>query len=450
MSNRGRGTRRASSSRAQVVEDPRVDGVLRALEQIGNMMGGQAEERAATVAQQAQERAANVAQVAEAAILAVNMVNGNNGNNGNNGRGNGGGNAHGTVPNWTVFAEAFNAKYFSEAAQEQKLVEFQNLRQNRMTIDRYEAEFSRLSKYTPRMVENPVDRARRFRDGLRSDLRSQLVLLNLKDYDEQYERGRLVERDMRERGITFGPRFAPARDNRHFGKRHVTNNRRFVPSVKKNIGKPTYQANWTYRLCGRKHGNGPCPSKMGANLNRPPNQGKVYAVARKEAENAPGVVTGKISLCDQAAYALFDPGASHSFVSAQFADLAEMELKPLDVILHVTTPLKDKVLVSLGCQNCKIVIGGSEEPIDLAVLAMYDFDVIIGMDWLETKLDGIAVVHEFPDVFPQELPGLPSEREVEFVIELAHGTEPISKAPYRMSLLELKELKAAESSYHQE
>ncbi|XP_048129404.1 uncharacterized protein LOC125313644 [Rhodamnia argentea] len=209
------------------------------------------------------------------------MVNGNNGNNGNNGRGNGGGNAHGNenrlmgrlveqfmklkpskfdgkrdpevAPRWIEELEkAFEVlgcieaeKYFSEAAQEQKLVEFRNLHQNRMTIDQYEAEFSRLSKYAPRMVENPVDRARRFRDGLRSDLRSQLVLLNLKDYDELYERGQLVERDMRERGITFGPRFTPARDNRHFGKRHVIDNRRFVPSVKKNIGKPTYQANWT-------------------------------------------------------------------------------------------------------------------------------------------------------------------------------------------------------------
>ena len=59
----------------------------------------------------------------------------------------------------------------------------------------------------------------------------------------------------------------------------------------------------------------------------------------------------------------------------------------------------------------------------------------------EPKLEDIAVVCNFPDVFPQELPGLPPEREVEFVIELASRTEPISKPPYRMSLSELKELK---------
>nr|GFB93974.1 hypothetical protein [Tanacetum cinerariifolium] len=45
---------------------------------------------------------------------------------------------------------------------------------------------------------------------------------------------------------------------------------------------------------------------------------------------------------------------------------------------------------------------------------------------------------EFPDVFPDELPGIPPVREVEFNIELIPGAEPISKAPYRMAPVELK------------
>nr|GFD08145.1 putative reverse transcriptase domain-containing protein [Tanacetum cinerariifolium] len=48
---------------------------------------------------------------------------------------------------------------------------------------------------------------------------------------------------------------------------------------------------------------------------------------------------------------------------------------------------------------------------------------------------------EFPDVFPDELPGIPLVREVEFIFELIPGAEPISKAPYRMAPVELKELK---------
>nr|GFA03499.1 DNA/RNA polymerases superfamily protein [Tanacetum cinerariifolium] len=51
------------------------------------------------------------------------------------------------------------------------------------------------------------------------------------------------------------------------------------------------------------------------------------------------------------------------------------------------------------------------------------------------------IVSEFPDVFPDELPGIPPVREVEFNIELILGSEPIFKAPYRMAPIELKELK---------
>nr|GFB27797.1 putative reverse transcriptase domain, aspartic peptidase domain protein [Tanacetum cinerariifolium] len=51
------------------------------------------------------------------------------------------------------------------------------------------------------------------------------------------------------------------------------------------------------------------------------------------------------------------------------------------------------------------------------------------------------IVSEFPDVFPNELPGIPPVHEVEFNIELIPGAEPISKAPYRMAPIELNELK---------
>ena len=59
----------------------------------------------------------------------------------------------------------------------------------------------------------------------------------------------------------------------------------------------------------------------------------------------------------------------------------------------------------------------------------------------DLKLEDIHIVRDYPDVFPEDLPGLPLEREVEFTIDLASGTTPISKAPYRMAPLELKELK---------
>ena len=50
------------------------------------------------------------------------------------------------------------------------------------------------------------------------------------------------------------------------------------------------------------------------------------------------------------------------------------------------------------------------------------------------KPEEIAVVREFLDVFPEELPGIPPEREISFEIELLPGSAPVSKAPYRMAL----------------
>ena len=57
------------------------------------------------------------------------------------------------------------------------------------------------------------------------------------------------------------------------------------------------------------------------------------------------------------------------------------------------------------------------------------------------KFGDIPVVREYPEVFPEDLPGLPLSRELNFGIELAPGTQLISKAPYRMAPTKLKELK---------
>jgi hypothetical protein len=53
----------------------------------------------------------------------------------------------------------------------------------------------------------------------------------------------------------------------------------------------------------------------------------------------------------------------------------------------------------------------------------------------------VPVVNEFPDDFPEELPGMPPDRDIEFVIEFKPGTTPIYKTPYGMATPELAELK---------
>ncbi|RVX14786.1 hypothetical protein CK203_011890 [Vitis vinifera] len=59
----------------------------------------------------------------------------------------------------------------------------------------------------------------------------------------------------------------------------------------------------------------------------------------------------------------------------------------------------------------------------------------------DLKLEDIPIVRDYLDVFPKNLTGLPLEREVDFTIDLAPRTTPISKTPYRMTPMELKELK---------
>jgi len=59
----------------------------------------------------------------------------------------------------------------------------------------------------------------------------------------------------------------------------------------------------------------------------------------------------------------------------------------------------------------------------------------------QAVIDKLQVVCEFPEVFPDEIPDVPPEREVEFSIDLVLGTKPVSMAPYRMSASELAELK---------
>ena len=58
-----------------------------------------------------------------------------------------------------------------------------------------------------------------------------------------------------------------------------------------------------------------------------------------------------------------------------------------------------------------------------------------------SRIEDISVVHEFLDVFPDDLPGLPPDQDIKFKIELVPGTAPISRRPYRMPPNELVELK---------
>ncbi|XP_056169580.1 uncharacterized protein LOC130138715 [Syzygium oleosum] len=218
-----------------------MEGVLRVLEGIGNMMDRQAQERANATAQVVEATAALVNEnagdpeaaskwveelekafallgctEAEKVTLAVYQLQGaaNDWWKATQGRVF----PTGVDQNWTTFVQAFNEKYFS----------------NQMTVDQYEVEFARPSKFAPRMVDHPEDKARRFRDGLRVDIRSQLIPVNLRTYEELYERAQAIEQDMMDRAAASRSRYTSARDNRQQGKRPMMGNRRFVPLARRN------------------------------------------------------------------------------------------------------------------------------------------------------------------------------------------------------------------------
>ncbi|KAJ0627217.1 putative nucleotidyltransferase, Ribonuclease H [Helianthus annuus] len=238
---------------------------------------------------------------------------------------------------------------------------------------------------------------------------------------------------------------------------------------------------------------------------RPAVGGRVFALTVDDATNAPGTVSGYLRIGEREIYALFDTGATHSVVSLLIAKHLMTMPTTLEYPLVISTPLRNSTIISHVYRDCPIQIASIIRPANLYPIQMNDFDVILGMDWLsrhnvsiecqtrcivfgnpqrpefiyqgtqprkplkiisafkaqrflshgcvaffasikatssnETNISDYPVVREFSDVFPEKLPGLPPDREVEFTIDLIPGAEPISKAPYRMAPLELKELK---------
>ncbi|KAL5797318.1 hypothetical protein ACOSQ2_002138 [Xanthoceras sorbifolium] len=232
---------------------------------------------------------------------------------------------------------------------------------------------------------------------------------------------------------------------------------------------------------------------------------RVYGVRAQEGKNAPDVIAGILSIFDATTIALIDPGSTHSYICDAMLKHRNLKTEPTEYDVLVSNPIGQSVVVNRVYRNCPIRIQECEFPGDWMELPFHEFDVILGMDWLtrhkvvidcelkrvtlrtvdgaeitmvgerrdflsnvipattacklirkgceaylaqvvnskkvNSKIQKIPTVCDFIDVFPEELPGLPPQREVEFVIDVVPGTSPVSIAPYRMAPSELKELK---------
>nr|XP_016491575.1 PREDICTED: uncharacterized protein LOC107811203 [Nicotiana tabacum] len=181
-----------------------------------------------------------------------------------------------------------------------------------------------------------------------------------------------------------------------------------------------------------------------------------------------------MQVVDETAY----PGSTLSYVTPYIAKKFGIEPEKLCEPFEVSTPIGELVITRCIYRGCPVKVHHRLTVADLVELEL-DFDVIMGMDWLEScystvgcrtkivsfefpgepvlewkgdavtpmvrcsdpTLQSVPIVNEFPEVFPEDLPRVPPDREIDFGIDLLLGTKPISIVPYRMAPAELKELK---------
>ncbi|XP_070005628.1 uncharacterized protein [Nicotiana sylvestris] len=143
---------------------------------------------------------------------------------------------------------------------------------------------------------------------------------------------------------------------------------------------------------------------------------------------------------------LFDPGSTYSYVSSMFANFLDIPHESLGTPVHVSTHVGDSVVVDRIYRSCVVTFYDFETRANLLLLDMADFEVILA--WIayvrdttaeSPMIDSVPVVREFADVFPSDLPGMPPDCDIDFYIDLAPGTQPISIPPYCMASQELKE-----------
>ncbi|GJS08502.1 putative reverse transcriptase domain-containing protein [Tanacetum coccineum] len=170
-----------------------------------------------------------------------------------------------------------------------------------------------------------------------------------------------------------------------------------------------------------------------------------------------------------------DPqGSDKSFVNTSFSHLIDISPVTLDTSYEVELADGRVAITNTILRGCTLNLLNHLFKINLMPIELGTFDVVIGMDWLvdqdaiivcgkkgnkyiekghqlfvahvtekepkEKRLKDVPLIRDFPEVFLDDLPGLPPPHQVEFKIELAPGVAPVACAPYRLAPSEMKEL----------
>ncbi|XP_028091827.1 uncharacterized protein LOC114292111 [Camellia sinensis] len=360
---------------------------------------------------------------------------------------------------WDRFLEIFYDKYFPQSMRVKKVTEFETLRQGNKTVADYEAQFAKLARFAPHMVDTDYKKARKFEGGLR---------------------GAILDRVNMLKPPTYGKR-----QNSQWSKEATTPPNKKQNSRTSNVSTPNQDSIPVCVECGKRH-RGICYRKSGACFQC----GKTsHAIRdcpqRKQQQNsnktgtsltgsAPTINTkapvkatnnkdtarhGRVFALvpgDVQKMATVVSGSTHSFVSKLFTPNLDTSEEALSYMLCVSSPLGDSMICTSIYAACELHLGdirGQEvtSPPYLISTAKACRLIqkgcqgylcsVVKEQMVNGGTDIILVVREFSDVFPEELLGQLIDREIEFTIEVASGTQPISKTPYRMSPVEMKELK---------
>ncbi|XP_068336552.1 uncharacterized protein [Pyrus communis] len=200
-------------------------------------------------------------------------------------------------------------------------------------------------------------------------------------------------------------------------------------------------------------------------------RGRLLLVVRdlQDSLNNPDLIMGTLNILGYFARVLIDCGAIHSVISHTFAQVTQPHLTPLGYDLEFAMPMGERCIVDCVYPGCSVMVEDVVMPADLILLLVVTFvgeqsevrhDIISTVqakrllskgcqgylahvvlnDVAPSSVEDVRVIRHFPDVFPDDLPGLPPDQDVEFTIDLLSGTNHISLTPYRMASAELREL----------
>ncbi|RVW92637.1 Retrovirus-related Pol polyprotein from transposon 17.6 [Vitis vinifera] len=336
------------------------------------------------------------------------------------------------VMTWEEFERIFLGKYFGEVAKHAKRMEFEHLIQGTMSVLEYESRFSELSCFALGMISEEGEKARRFQQGLRPAIRNRLVLLAIRDYFELVKRALLVEQDIEEtnqireqRGDRKGKqRMGESSQGRSQGpqQRQRTQQSERHSSFYTGAGSTSVSGKFSATTGSVFPASSVSIALLPDATSTPAAQGTRTTTMRSQTRSSQGSNAR---------------GRGRQATGRVFA-------------LTPTKPEEDVFLVEEGFEVC--FVGGKcvslpfsqSDPCYQYVLRKGSINFLAclrGKEKAQKDITEIPVVRKFQDVFPDELPGLPPHREFDFSIEVYPGTDPISVSPYRMTPLELKELK---------